>query len=216
MSEFSSDHWFPNFPEVTGDSRRMNCNHGVSVIADAWYKGVRDFDLQKAYTYTKAAIEEKTLAPWSSAKAGWIDRFYKEKGYIPSLASGEQETVPEVNSFEKRQSVAVTLGTAYDQWCLSRIASALGLEKEADHYVSCSYNYRNLFNPQTSFFHPKDKDGRFLEPFDYRFSGGLGAREYYGENNGWIYRWDVQHNFGDLVNMMGGASAFVKKPGCHL
>ena len=58
----------------------MNCNHGVSVIADAWYKGVRDFDLQKAYTYTKAAIEEKTLAPWSSAKAGWIDRFYKEKG----------------------------------------------------------------------------------------------------------------------------------------
>ena len=210
MSEFSSDHWFPNFPEVTGDSRRMNCNHGVSVIADAWYKGVRDFDLQKAYTYTKAAIEEKTLAPWSSAKAGWIDRFYKEKGYIPSLASGEQETVPEVNSFEKRQSVAVTLGTAYDQWCLSRIASALGLEKEADHYVSCSYNYRNLFNPQTSFFHPKDKDGRFLEPFDYRFSGGLGAREYYGENNGWIYRWDVQHNFGDLVNMMGGASAFVK------
>lgn len=79
MSEFSSDHWFPNFPEVTGDSRRMNCNHGVSVIADAWYKGVRDFDLQKAYTYTKAAIEEKTLAPWSSAKAGWIDRFYKEK-----------------------------------------------------------------------------------------------------------------------------------------
>ena len=140
-----------------------------------------------------------------------MDRpFYKEKGYIPSLASGEQETVPEVNSFEKRQSVAVTLGTAYDQWCLSRIASALGLEKEADHYVSCSYNYRNLFNPQTSFFHPKDKDGRFLEPFDYRFSGGLGAREYYGENNGWIYRWDVQHNFGDLVNMMGGLRLLLK------
>lgn len=208
MSELSSDHWFPNFPEITGDSRRMNCNHGVSVIADAWYKGVRDFDLQQAYKYTKAAIEEKTLAPWSSAKAGWIDQFYKEKGYIPSLIPGEQETVPEVNSFEKRQSVAVTLGTSYDQWCLSRIASALGLDKEAGHYLSCSYNYRNLFNPQTAFFHPKDKDGKFIEPFDYRFSGGLGAREYYGENNGWVYRWDVQHNFGDLVKLMGGANAF--------
>lgn len=210
MSEFSSDHWFPNFPEVTGDSRRMNCNHGVSVIADAWYKGIHDFDLQQAYIYAKGAIEQKTLAPWSSAKAGEIDRFYKEKGYIPSLKPGEKETVPEVNSFEKRQSVAVTLGTSYDQWCLSRIASALELKEDAEYYKSCSYNYRNLFNPHTSFFHPKDKEGNFIEPFDYRFSGGLGAREYYGENNGWIYRWDVQHNFGDLVKLMGGASAFVK------
>lgn len=210
MAEHDGNHWFPNFPEVTGDSRRMNCNHGVSVIADAWCKGVRNFDLQQAYTYTKASIEEKTLAPWSRAKAGELDQFYKEKGYIPSLLPGEKETVPEVDSFEKRQSVAVTLGTSYDQWCLSRIATALGKEKEAEYYLSCSYNYRNLFNPKTAFFHPKDKDGNFIEPFDYRFSGGLGAREYYGENNAWVYRWDVQHNFPDLVKMMGGADSFVK------
>lgn len=209
MSELSSDHWFPNFPEVTGDSRRMNCNHGVAIIADAWYKGLRDFNLQEAYVYTKAGIEEKTLAPWLSAQSGWIDQFYKEKGYIPSLIPGEKETILEVNSFEKRQSVAVTLGTSYDQWCLSRIAAALGLKTEADSYLSSSYNYRNLFNSKTLFFHPKDKDGYFIEPFDYRFSGGMGAREYYGENNGWTYRWDVQHNFADLVQMMGGADAFV-------
>lgn len=157
MAEQGNDHWLPNFPEVTGDSRRMNCNHGVSVLADAWYKGVRNFDLQKMYGFAKASIEEKTLAPWSSAKAGWLDRFYQEKGYIPGLAEGEKETVPEVNSFEKRQSVAVTLGTAYDQWCLARIAEALGLKEESSHYYTCSHNYRNLFNPKTSFFIPKTK-----------------------------------------------------------
>lgn len=210
MAETDRNHWMPTFPEVTGDSRRMNCNHGVSVIADAWCKGIRDFDLQQAYTYAKSGMEEKTLAPWSSAKAGWLDKFYKEKGYIPALGEGEKETVPEVNSFEKRQSVAVTLGTSYDQWCLSRIAKALGLAEEADYYFSCSSNYRNLFNPATSFFHPKDKDGKFIEPFDYRFSGGLGAREYYGENNAWVYRWDVQHNAGDLVRLMGGPESFIR------
>lgn len=104
----------------------------------------------------------------------------------------------------------MTLGTSYDQWCLARIAKALGLEEEASHYYSCSYNYRNLFHPKTSFFHPKDKYGNFIEPFDYRFSGGMGAREYYGENNAWVYRWDVQHNASDLVKLMGGPDQFIR------
>lgn len=210
MGETDSKHYFPNFPEVTGDSRRMNCNHGVSIIADAWYKGIRDFDLQQAYTYSKNNIEKKTLAPWSSADAGVLDKFYKEKGYFPALPEGEKDTEPEVNSWEKRQSVAVTLGTSYDQWCLSRIADALGMDDEAKHYLECSYNYRNIYNEKTAFFHPKDKDGNFIEPFDYRFSGGIGARAYFGENNAWVYRWDVQHNTNDLVNLMGGSEQFVK------
>lgn len=210
MSEQSSNKWFPTFPEINGDSRRMNCNHGVAIIADAWNKDLRDFDLQKAYEYTRNAIENKTLAPWSSKPAGILDQFYKDKGYFPALAQGEEETAPEVHHFEKRQAVAVTLGTAYDQWCLSQIANALGKDKETEDYLKRSYNYRNLFNSQTGFFHPKDKNGNFIQPFDYRFSGGLGAREYYAENNGWIYRWDVQHNIGDLVHLMGGADQFSK------
>lgn len=50
--------------------------------------------------------------------------FYLKNGYFPSLVPGEQETVEEVNSFERRQPVAVTLGTVYDEWCLSQIAKA--------------------------------------------------------------------------------------------
>lgn len=208
MAEQMGTNWMPTFPEVTGDSRRMNSNHGVAAIIDAYRKGVSHFDLAKAYDACRKAIEEKTLIPWSGKPAGWLDDFYKEHGYIPALRPGEKETVANVSIWEKRQPVAVTLGTAYDQWCLSQIALELGKEEEANHYLKCSYNYRNLFNPETHFFHPKDKEGKFIYPLDYRYDGGLGARDYYDENNGYVYRWDVQHNIGDLVKLVGGNEAF--------
>lgn len=208
MAEQMGTNWMPTFPEVTGDSRRMNSNHGVAAIIDAYRKGVTHFDLAKAYDACRKAIEKKTLIPWSGKPAGWLDDFYKEHGYIPALRPGEKETVANVSIWEKRQPVAVTLGTAYDQWCLSQIAQELGKEEEANHYLKCSYNYRNLFNPETHFFHPKDKEGKFIYPLDYRYDGGLGARDYYDENNGYVYRWDVQHNIGDLVKLVGGNEAF--------
>ncbi len=208
MAEQMGTNWMPTFPEVTGDSRRMNSNHAVATVIDAWKKGLRGFDLEKAYIASKKGIEEKTLIPWSAKPAGWLDDFYKEHGYIPALKPGEKETVANVSPWEKRQPVAVTLGTAYDQWCLSQIAAELGKTDEAKHYLRESYNYRNLFNPDTRFFHPKDKDGKFIEPMDYRYDGGLGARDYYDENNGYVYRWDVQHNIGDLISMIGGDKAF--------
>lgn len=208
MAEQMGNLWMPTFPETTGDTRRMNSNHAVATVADALAKGLH-VDTVKAYEACRRGMEEKTLAPWSGKPTGWIDTFYHDQGYIPALRPDEQETDPNVHPFEKRQPVAVTLGTSYDQWCLSRIATALGKTEEAAHYLQCSYNYRNLFNPTTSFFHPKDKDGRWIEPFDYRFPGGMGAREYYGENNGWVYRWDVPHNIADLINLMGGNEAFI-------
>lgn len=208
MAEQMGTMWMPTFPEVTGDSRRMNSNHAVATIADALAKGLK-LDTAKAYEACRKGIEEKTLAPWSGAAAGWLDEFYRKNGYIPALRPDEKETDPNVHPFEKRQPVAVTLGTSYDQWCLSRIADALGKKDEAEYYLQCSYNYRNLFNQETGFFHPKDKEGNWITPFDYRYSGGMGAREYYGENNGWVYRWDVPHNVADLISLMGGKEQFV-------
>jgi len=209
MAEQMDNFWMPTFPEITGDSRRMNSNHGVSSVIDAYRKGLENFDLEKAYESAKGAITEKTLAPWSGMPAGELDDFYKEHGYIPALYEGEEETILEVDAFERRQPVAVTLGTSYDQWCLSQIAEELGKTEEAEYFLKASYNYRNLFNEETKFFHPKDNKGNFIEPFDYKFSGGMGARGYYGENNAWTYRWDVQHNIPDLINLMGGKEAFV-------
>ena len=179
----------------------MNCNHGVATILDAYNKGMRFFDLAGAYNVCKAGITEKTLAPWSSKPAGVLDQFYKEKGYFPALATGEEETVPEVHSWERRQPVAVTLGTVFDEWCLGNIAKALGNNTDANYFLDRSLNYHKIFNEKTRFFHPKDAQGNFVEPFDYRYSSGIGARDAYDENNGWVYRWDVLHNISDLVNM---------------
>ena len=183
MAEQMGNMWMPTFPEITGDSRRMNSNHAVATIADAAAKGLQ-FDLKKAYEACRKGIEEKTLAPWSGAAAGWIDDFYKKNGYIPALQAGEKETDPNVHHFEKRQPIAVTLGTSYDQWCLSRIADILGKKEDMLHYLRCSYNYRNVYNAETAFFHPK-------------------------ENNGWVYRWDVPHNVADLIDLMGGNELFI-------
>jgi len=208
MAEQMDNFWMPTFPEVTGDSRRMNSNHGVASVIDARRKGLTNFDLEKAYRACKNGITEKTLAPWSGKPAGEIDAFYKEKGYLPALHDDEEETVPEVHPFESRQPVAVTLGTSYDEWCLAQIAQELGKEDEYNHFAANARNYRNLFNSKTKFFHPKDDEGAFIEPFDYKFSGGMGARKFYGENNAWVYRWDVQHNVADLVELMGGKDKF--------
>lgn len=210
MAEQSEEGWMPTFPEVTGDSHRMNGNHAVAVIWDAYCKGLTGFDLEKAYNACRSAIMEETLAPWVRAKASELDDFYKEHGYFPALYPGEKETCDKVHPFENRQVIAVTLGNSYDYWCLSQIARALGKTEDYNYFLKHSYNYRNVFNPATGFFHPKDNKGNFIEPFDYVFSGGQGARAYYGENNAWIYRWDVQHNVADLVDLMGGSQKFVK------
>jgi len=209
MAEQMDEFWMPTFPEIMGDSRRMNSNHGVATVLDAYTKGLTDFDLSKAYLACKKAITEKTLAPWSGMKAGKLDYFYKEFGYFPALQDGERETVPEVHSFESRQPVAVTLGTVYDEWCLSQIAKQLGNEQDHKYFLKRSFNYRKLYNPATAFFHPKDENGEFILPFDYKFSGGMGARKFYGENNAWVYRWDVPHSVADLIDLMGGKDNFL-------
>ena len=211
MAEQMDNFWMPTFPEITGDSRRMNSNHGVATVIDAYVKGLKGFNLELAYDACKRGITEKTLIPWSGDKAGVLDDFYKKNGYFPALRDGEIESVANVNNFENRQPVAVTLGTVYDEWCLSQIAKHIGKKDDYSHFLKRSLNYHKLFNPDTKFFHPKDMNGSYIEPFDYRYSGGQGARDYYGENNGWVYRWDVPHNIADLINLMGGDALFVEE-----
>jgi predicted alpha-1,2-mannosidase len=210
MALQSREGWMPTFPEITGDSHRMNGNHAVAVIWDAYCKGLKGYDLEAAFKACKAALTEKSFLPWTKTPNTELDIFYHEKGYYPALKEGEKETVKEVNPGEKRQSVAVTLGTCYDHWCLSQIAKELGYEEDYKYFLKCAYNYRNLYNSETGFFHPKDRQDKFIEPFDYRFSGGQGARDYYDEDNAWIYRWDVPHNPADLIRLMGSPDNFIK------
>lgn len=203
--------WMPTFPTVTGDNHAMNGNHSTAVILDAWNKGIRNFDLGEAYDYLKKTILYETKLPWVKDSITRLDEFYDRNGYFPALRKGEQESYPEVHSFEKRQAVAVTLASSYDDWCMAQIARELGKEDDYNFFTARSLNYRNLFNHETGFYHPKDSTGQWIEPFDYRFDGGMGARDYYDENNGWTYIWQPYHAFGDLIEMMGGTEKFDSK-----
>lgn len=208
MSDENSDGWLPCFPGVGGAGRVMNCCHTIASLADAMVKGL-DINVRKAADAAIRSMHGRTVVPWSNAEAGMLDEFYWEHGYLPALNIGEKETDPNVHEFEKRQPIPVTTGTSYDCWATSLLAKKAGYTTEEEFFAKHSFDYRNLFNSKTGFFHPKDKDGNFIEPFDYNFPGGMGAREYYDENNAWVYRWDVQHNIGDLVSLMGGNERFV-------
>lgn len=210
MAQQSPKGWMPTFPEVTGDSYRMNGNHAVAVILDAYVKGLTDFDLEAAYNACRGAIRDKSLLPWTKQDLTELDHFYWEKGFYPSLHPDEEEYCKAVHHFERRQSISLILGNSYDNWCLAGLAKALGKQDDYNYFLKQSFNYRNVFNHKTHFFHPRDKHGNFIEPFDYRYAGGQGARAYYGENNGWIYRWDVQHNIHDLISLMNGREQFIQ------
>lgn len=210
MAEQNPEGWLPTFPEVTGDTHRMNGNHGIATFADAYAKGLTGFNLVAAYQAAKKSMAERSFLPWTRMPKGPLSLFMDEKGYFPALRPGERETDPRVTKWEKRQAVAVTTAAAYDYWTLSQLARFVGKDSEAMEYLKKSYDYRTLFNYQTGFFHPKDDAGKFIEPFDYELSGGLGARDYYDENNAYTYRWDVQHNPADLIYLMGGKEKFIE------
>ncbi len=211
MAEQSENFWMPTFPRIVGDMRGMDSNHGVATVLDGWVKGLRDFDLEKAYLACKNAVTEKTLAPWSEKPAGKLDAFYRDHGYIPGIKKGEKETNPEVHPTERRQSVTVTLGTSFDEWCLSELASVLGKTEESRYFAERSLSYRQLFNAETGFFHPKDEEGNFLNDIDYVVTGQPEARGFCGENNAWVYSFDVKHNIPDLMELMGGKKLFVAR-----
>lgn len=210
MAQQTPEKWLPTFPGVAGDGHAMNCNHAVSIFADALAKGLTDFDLAAAFAAGFAAIHEKSQLPFTFQPAMELDRFFHEHGYYPAIADTEKEPFPQVNPSEYRQPIPVTLGSSFDFWCLAQMAKTLGREDDYRYCMKRSLDYRNLFNPATGFFHPKNEKGEFLPDVDYRWSGGQGGRYYYDENNGWTYRWEVQHNFADLVSLMGGPEAFVK------
>jgi len=203
--------WMPTFPTISGDNHAMNGNHSAAVFLDAWNKGIRSFNLEEAYDHLKNTILHETKLPWVRDSSTWLDAFYDKKGYFPALRKDEPETCPKVHSFEKRQAVAITLASSYDDWCMAQMAKELGKDDDYSFFIKRSFNYRNLFKDDTGFYHPKDSAGNWIEPFDYRYDGGMGARDYYDENNGWTYIWQPLHAFDDLIKMMGGPDKFESK-----
>jgi predicted alpha-1,2-mannosidase len=202
--------WLPTFPVLWGDNPCMNGFHSTIMILDEYRKGIRNFDIEKAYEGMKKNADEATMLPWKNGPSCVLDSFYREKGWYPALHPGEKETVPQVHPWERRQSVAITLGTCYDDWALAQMAKETGKQADYEFYMKRSKNYLNLWWNEKGFFMPKDDKGNWID-IDPVFDGGMGGRDYYDENNGWTYLWQVQHDLPGLIDLMGGKKAFEER-----
>lgn len=199
--------WMPSFALLFGDNPCMTGNHAAAWMLDAWSKGLKDFDLTKAYEGLKKNSLSATLLPWRNGPATSLDSFYNTHGYMPALHPGEKEWVKEVHPFEKRQAVAVTLENSLDDWCIGQMAGVLHNERDRQLFLKRAGNYKNVFRTDKGFMWPKDSSGKWIEPFDPRFSGGQGGREYTTENNVYTYNWHVKHDLQGLFRLMGGNKA---------
>lgn len=208
MADASAEKWLPTFPQIWGDSHAMNGFHIIPCFLDAQKKGLEGVDYKTAYKLCLNTLETATRTPWSRAKANELDEFLDTFGYFPALRENERESISDVNKFEKRQAVAVTLGDSYDSWAMSELAELNKDPQSAKKYSARAKNYKNLWNASTQFFHPKDSAQKFIEPFDYRLSGGAGFRDFYDENNGHTYRWYLAFDTENLISLMNGNENF--------
>ncbi len=199
--------WLPSFPSVAGDQAVMIGHHAAALIADAYAKGYRDFDVNEAYEALRKNATQATMLPWRRGSLTSLDQVYFDKGFFPALAYGEKETVPEVTG-ERRQAVSVTLENSYDDWCVAQLAMALGKQSDAAYFTKLAHNYENVFNPEIHFMAPKSADGEWVAHFDPKLGGGQGGRDYFTEVNSWIYTFNVQQDIAGLIRLMGGREAF--------
>lgn len=199
--------WMPTFPQVFGNHMCMNSYHSSAIFIDGYRKGLKDYNVEKAYEGIRKNLIEGTFIPWRQGTPRQsIDNFYHKNGYFPALHSEEPETEPQMDDFEKRQPVPVTLGISYDFWSLAEFAKELEKNDDYKHFAKNGLDYRNLWNPDQRLFIPKEKNGDWID-INPKSAGGKGYREYYDENNGWTYAWDVPHDIEGLTQLLGGKKA---------
>lgn len=193
----------PTFALASGPSATMNGYHAAPWIADAYNKGIRNFDLPTAYEGLRKRALDQTVLPWKLGKKTILDDFYNTHGYMPALHPGEKETVSGVNPNEKRQAVALTYELSTDDASIAQLATVLNKPADRDLFLKRATNYRTLFRTDKALAWPKDDKGNWID-IDPKFDGGMGGRDYYDENNAWTYTWDVTHDYNGLITLMGG------------
>ena len=180
--------WLPSwsFPSETGG---MVGNHSISLLTDAWVKGIRTFDPEKAL---KAyAHEAMNKGPWGGAngRVRWKD--YYQLGYIPYP--------------ESMGSTAQTLEYCYDDFCAYQLAKMTGNKFYEEVFARQIYNYKNVYDPSVGFMRGRKLDGSWAD-FDAFEWGGP-----YCEGNAWHYNWSVFHDVQGLIELTGGDERFVAK-----
>ena len=142
LDMYDSTGELPIWPLASGETGTMIGYHAVSVIADAYLKGIRGYDADKAL---EAMIRSSNINKKGSD-------YYTVQGYIPSNI--------------KRESVSCTLEYAYDDWAIARMAQAMGRDDVFGEYARRALNYVNVFDGSTCFFRGRQSDGNWSAPFE--------------------------------------------------
>lgn len=181
--------WLPSwsFPNEQGS---MIGNHAISLLADAWAKGIHSFDPKQALDAYWHEANNK--GPWGPANGRDGYQYYNTIGYVP---------YPEV-----REATAKTLEYAYDDFCAYSLAKATGQTDYAQKFAKKIYNYKNVYNPATGFMQGRNADGKWSENFDPIEWGGP-----FTEGNAWHWVWSVFHDIHGLIGLIGGDQAFCDK-----
>lgn len=202
----------PDYPKHFGDRPGMFGFKSSVMFLDAYRKGIRNFDVNKALEGLIKSADEATMLPSRNGPKGALEDFYYAKGYYPALHPGETETdsVASLKPGQKRSAVAVTLGSSYDSWAVSELAKEMGKGDIANRFAPRAKNYRNVWWDKYHMFMPRDGKGNWIE-IDPRFDGGHAGSDYYNENNGWSYLFNVQHDIKGLTDLMGGPDKLEQK-----
>jgi len=170
----------------------MIANHGVAVVAEAYHKGFRGFNTEKAFEMIKKSqtVSHKQKSDWET---------YMKYGYFPT-------------DLIKAESVSSTLESAYDDYAAADMARLMGKKEDFKYFSHRAQFYKNLFDPSTRFMRPRNSDGTWRTPFNpsnlahAETSGGD-----YTEGNAWQYTWHVQQDVPGLIKLMGGPKPFMSK-----
>ena len=182
LDMYDSTGELPIWPLASGETGTMIGYHAVSVIADAYLKGICGYDADKAL---EAMIRSSNINKKGSD-------YYTVQGYIPSNI--------------KRESVSCTLEYAYDDWAIARMAQAMGRDDIFGEYARRALNYVNVFDGSTCFFRGRQSDGNWSAPFE-EFATGRD----YTEATPWHYRFFVPHDVNGLIQLFGSREAFIRE-----
>ena len=167
------------------DNYCMIGNHAIPVLADAILAELPGIDVEEAY---QAMLMSSTRTHLNSPFEVW-----EKYGYMPQTL--------------QNTSVSITMEQAFDDWCVAAVAKKLGKEEDYKRFIRRSEFYRNLFDPATGFFRPKDENGEWIEPFDPLSY----EQPCFIEGNAWQYMWFVPQNPQGLIELLGGQKAFLAK-----
>lgn len=196
--------WMPKWCNPTY-SNIMIGTHADAVVADAFVKGFKDYDLNKAYS---AVYKNAMTPPDNDANMRWADRevtklyegrggltWYKEKGYVPADKTAE--------------SVSRTLEFAYDDFCVAQIAKGLGKTEDYNYFMNRSQNFRNVYNSETGFMSARNFDGSFLNEINSHVDeSDQVVEEGITEGGKWTYLFCVMQDMEGLISLTGGKEKF--------